>query len=295
MRAEGPFVPLNLGTLSKELMVSELFGHQKGAFTGAESPKAGRFAEADKGTLFLDEISTADEQVQVTLLRVLDRAKFRPIGAKSDTEVDVRIIAAANENLDKAVLKGTFRADLLHRFEVLHIHVPPLRQRKADIRLLSRHFLEQVKQDFHFELDGITDEAFNELVQYAWPGNVRELKNVIAHAAVIAGKGSVGVEHLPSRVTGFSRKSNRESELERKAGYSGMALAVSGGGMEPEYFFEGGGELVTVPLGLTIEELQKTYVLKTLAACGNNKTRAARQLGISRKTLYDRLTRWHTA
>jgi two-component system, NtrC family, response regulator HydG len=271
LRKSAPFVPVNTGVLTKELVASELFGHVRGAFTGADNEHAGRFSEADKGTLFLDEIITMEDNQQVALLRVLESGEFRPIGANKNRKSDVRIIAATNAALEFEVRKGRFRRDLQHRLQVFSIPVPPLRKRTEDIPMLSYGFLRALNEEFDLAIEGISDQALRLMAEYAWPGNVRELKNVIAQAAVMAGKGVIGESHLPVRF----RKTTAFTPVDR----TDMALT------DPS-------EGIVLPPGLTLEEVEKRYIQLTLAEKDNNKTHAARVLGISRKTLHDRLKRW---
>ncbi len=280
-RAGKPFVALNTGVISKELMVSELFGHVKGAFTGATEHKAGRFLEADGGTLFLDEINTMDEAVQVALLRVLETGAFRPVGAHTDEHSDVRIIAATNTDLRDAVDAGEFRADLFHRFSVLYIPLPALRERSEDIRTLIDVFLADINAEFDLHITGFGPGVLESLQCYPWTGNVRELKNTLAQACIMAEKGDITLEYLPARVRDAQASASPKEASVFEFGSDGsetQAVTVKEG--------------VFMPLGASLEEAQRTYVLRTLDFCGNNKTRAAKMLGVSRKTLYDRLGKW---
>ncbi|MFO7976760.1 MAG: sigma-54 dependent transcriptional regulator [Candidatus Hydrogenedentota bacterium] len=280
-RAGKPYVALNTGMISKELMGSELFGHVKGAFTGASNDKSGRFLEADGGTLFLDEIGTMEEAVQVALLRVLETGAFRPVGGQEDKHVDVRVIAATNIDLHEAVKNGLFRPDLLHRFEVLSIRVPPLRERLEDLPALAHDFLEHVNREFDLQVSGFAPGVLDVLRNHPWTGNVRELRNSVAQAAIMAENGLIEIRHLPRRVQGdrSPTKSSQSSLNERAKTH----------GAEPSRSEEEG---VYVPFGVSLEEAQRAFVLRTLEYCDNNKTRAARLLGLSRKTLYDRLGKW---
>ncbi len=303
-RCDAPFLAVNTGALSKQLIASELFGHVKGAFTGAAASKAGRFAEAHGGTLFLDEIATMDEEVQIALLRVLEIGKLRPVGAKRDRSVDVRLIAATNSDLRQSVTTGAFRQDLLHRLEVFRITVPPLREHVADIPVLAEHFLDQCRADFELGVTSISGRSIKVLQSYAWPGNIRELRNVIAQAAVMAQEGKIKPEHLPERL-----KKNRKTISEPIEPVEGPApveppdtetavktAETSARAPSPSTETDEAPtqEGVFIPLGSSLEEVQKAYVMKTLAFCANNKTHAARVLGISRKTLHDKLVRWNT-
>jgi len=290
-RRKGPFVPVNTGALPKELIASELFGYARGSFTGATETKQGRFSEARKGTLFLDEISTMDEIAQTSLLRVLETHKFRQIGGKRDLSVDVRIIAATNMDPRQGVREGIFRQDLLQRLQVLKIALPPLRRRKGDIKLLVPHFLDLFQKEFGTSVEGFSRETLALLRDYDWPGNVRELKNVVAQAVVMAETGRITPEYLPSRICS---QSQQQDELEDG---SLLPLAPKGAGTPPASYPGNSfpilaAEGLFLPLGLSLEEVERAYVLKMLAACGNNKTLAAKRLGTSRKSLYDRLRRW---
>jgi len=273
-RKKGPFVVANMGALPAELIASELFGHVRGAFTGALQTKMGRFQEAQGGTLFLDEITTMDERVQVALLRVLEAGKYRRVGGRRDATADARILAASNVDPRRAVRQGLFREDLLHRLEVLRVFLPPLRARKSDIRLLSQYFLDMVSRDFEIEVTGISQSALRALRSYPWPGNVRELKNVIAQAAVMAQRGRIEAEHLPPRVSGAP---DDQAQAQGEREHVELPRAKDG---------------MFIPVGTSLAEAEKTHVLRVLGACANNKTRAAELLGISRKTLYNKLAQW---
>lgn len=291
-----PFVPVNTGALSSQLVASELFGHVKGSFTGAVENQLGRFAEADGGTLFLDEIATMEERTQIALLRVLDTGMIRPVGAKHDKKVDVRLIAATNADLRKAVNAGMFREDLLQRLQVFGIFLPPLRHHIQDLTMLLYHFLDMMNAEFGLNVRDIDPDAMMLLQEYPWPGNIRELKNVVAEAVVMAESGSLKPEHLPTRITAGIKAGEKpvfvpkEAELEGPVPMKtqGMPYELESG--EPDAPPAGSG--VYIPLGASLEEVQKTYVVRTLNYCSNNKTYAARVLGVSRKTLYDKLLRW---
>lgn len=293
-RADGPFVAVNTGALSSDLVASELFGHIRGSFTGALDNKVGRYEEADGGTLFLDEIATMEDRVQVALLRMLETGTYRPVGAKTDKSAQVRIIGATNENLWYAAKAGHFREDLLHRFEVIRIALPALREHIEDVPMLAQHFLEQFRAEFEFEIDGIREDAMALLMRYRWPGNVRELKNVIAEACVMAEAGPITPRHIPRRISAPSENDTAKhfapeplgnvDAVEERAGNGSAAAPMAA----PDEAEDG----IFVRVGSPLEEVQKAYVLKTLAHCSNNKTLAARILGLSRKTLYDKLARW---
>lgn len=284
-RREAPFVAVNMGALPAELIASELFGHVKGAFTGALHARLGRFAEAEGGTLFLDEITTMDERLQVALLRVLEVQCFRQVGGSRNIPTNVRVIAASNQNPREAVRKGRFRADLFHRLQVFRIHLPPLRMRRNDIRLLAAHFLDQFREEFAGEVSGISEEAVRFLRNYGWSGNVRELKNVIAQAAVMAEKGEIRPEHLPTRIA----RPPEGSDQAPPAPPETLPLPSHGVTTFPS---DPSAQEILLPTGLSLAEVERAYILMSLAACGNNKTQTAKMLGISRKTLYSKLARW---
>lgn len=192
-RSTAPFVAINCAAIPETLLESELFGHEKGAFTGADSARPGRFEAADGGTLFLDEVGEIPTGLQVKLLRVLQEREFERLGATGSTKVDVRLVTATNRNLHEAVAQGNFRQDLLYRLEVLHIELPPLRARVDDIEPLAYHFLEKFREANSSSISSIDDSAMAALLRYNWPGNVRELENVIERAVVLAGKSASAI------------------------------------------------------------------------------------------------------
>jgi two-component system, NtrC family, response regulator AtoC len=253
-RAEGPFVAVDCGAIAEGVLESELFGHARGAFTGAQAPRRGLFEEADHGTLFLDEIGDMGPGLQARLLRALQEGTVRPVGANEPVAVDVRVVAATNRDLEQAVKDGTFRADLYYRLDVVSIRIPPLRERREDIPLLAEHFAHK-----HGRAGGTTlsPAARELLVAYSWPGNVRELENVIARALAMNPSGVILPEDLPDALRGATRA---------PAGAAGPGLADAD---RP-----------------TLAELERRYAAQVLKETGGNKTRAAEVLGIDRKTLY---------
>ncbi len=293
-RQKGPFVAVNTGALSAELVASELFGHVKGAFTGADDSHEGRFSEADSGTLFLDEVATMPERIQVVFLRVLEAGVFRSVGANQDRQANVRVIAATNMDLRQAVDAGQFREDLLQRLTVFRIVLPPLRERLEDLPALAQHVLDVHAQDLGLDVEGVSDEALEVFARYPWPGNVRELKNAIIQAAIMAREGVILPEHIPLRITSYLDPDRSAAPVERSdSGTQPPGLGVAGGETAQDSAVpQAAPPLVLPPAGLRLEDLDRAYVLKTLAACDNNKTRAAAMLGISRKTLREWLTRW---
>jgi len=293
-RCPKPFVAVNTGVLSRELIVSELFGHLKGAFTGATENKKGCFDEADGGTLFLDEIATMDERVQVAFLRVLEEGVFRPLGAPTDKQANVRIIAATNMNLRLAVANGAFREDLLQRLTVFRIVLPPLRERSEDLPVLARHFLDSYRDEFELQVTGFDDEAMELLQRYAWPGNIRELKNAIAQAAIMAGQGFVRAIHIPPRISSLHPVEAAQeigNEEHPDSGTEILAAPCS----PTDITEETTAGTVDIPLGLTLDEACQKYILATLNYADTNKSKAAKLLGMSRKTLHEKLRRWDSS
>lgn len=258
-RSKGPFVPINMGSVSKELAPSELFGHVKGAFTGATELQDGLFESARGGTLFLDEISTLDTKTQTSLLRIIENREFRRVGGKKTITTDARIIAATNRNLRQAVDQGAFRKDLLYRLEVFTINVPPLRERWEDVPLLVKHFMTQFNDEMRKNVRKIHRDALDCLIKYEWPGNVRELKNVVQRSVLLSQKNSIVSENLPERIITEDPK-RRELNLE---------------------------------LGLPLKEIEKRYIERTLWWTNGNKIKAAQMLGITRKTLYNKIDEYN--
>jgi DNA-binding NtrC family response regulator len=254
-RAEGPFVAVDCGAIAEGVLESELFGHARGAFTGAQATRRGLFEEADRGTLFLDEIGDVGPGLQARLLRVLQEGTVRPVGTNEPVAVDVRVVAATNRDLEQAVKDGTFRADLYYRLDVVSIRIPPLRERREDVPLLAEHFAHK-----HGRPEGATlSPAARELLAaYDWPGNVRELENVIARALAMNPSGVILPEDLPEAIRGAARAPPG------LASPTGLAA-----GDRP-----------------TLAELERRYAVQVLKETGGNKTRAAEVLGIDRKTLY---------
>jgi DNA-binding NtrC family response regulator len=260
-RKDEPFIAVNCGAVSPTLIESELFGHERGSFTGAARIHRGFFERAHGGTLFLDEITEMPMDSQVRLLRVLETARVVRVGAEDEIPVDIRVVAATNRPPDEAVADGKLRDDLLYRLGVFPIHVPPLRDRGADVVLLAEHFLSELNQS-EGTSKRFTREALARLRQHSWPGNVRELKNAVHRATILTDR-DIEPEHLP--------------------------LAQSAA---PEC---GPDATIRVAIGTTIAEVERRLILATLAEQGGNKERAARTLGISLKTLYNKLKRYRAA
>jgi DNA-binding NtrC family response regulator len=261
-RAEAPFVGINCAAIPETLLESEIFGHERGAFTGALDRRAGCFELADRGTLFLDEIAEMAAATQVKLLRVLQERRFRRLGGRVEQDVDVRVIAATNVSPAVALRDGRLREDLYYRLNVFSIELPPLRDRKQDLPLLIHAFLDEFNQRDRRAVKALTPEAMRLLTQYDWPGNVRELRNVIERATILARGEFIEAAHLPPLGTG------------RPAPAAPPVSAA-----------------VTLTPGMTVEEAEQKLILATLDAAGGNKTRAAEMLGISLKTLHNKLNR----
>ncbi|MCI4625343.1 MAG: sigma-54 dependent transcriptional regulator [Candidatus Magnetoovum sp. WYHC-5] len=260
-RKENPFIAVNCGAIAKDLVESELFGYVKGAFTGALKDKTGILEAAAGGTLFLDEIGETTPGFQVKLLRVLQEGEFYKVGTPVPTKIDIRVLAATNRNLQKAIEDGTFRADLFYRLNVISIYVPPLRQRKEDIPLLALHFLKKhlnkntQKGNFSFSAD-----AMKALIQYDYPGNVRELENAIEYSLVFAQKNEITIEELPSQITNLVGKHNvNEQRYELK------------------------------PLRMAKYEFERNYIISVLNQCEGNISKAARVLDVHRQNLQQKL------
>lgn len=250
-------MPVHCAALSSTLLESELFGHEKGAFTGAAERRKGRFELADGGSLFLDEIGEVDASVQVKILRALEERRFERVGGQESIDVDTRLIAATNRDLKKMVAEGKFREDLYYRLYVVVIHLPALRERKSDIPLLLKHYLDVFNQENGRAIEGFSPDALDLLSAYRWPGNVRELRNVVEQIVVLSRSQRIGVRDLPAHI--------------RETG-------GSGGGLQIE--------------GRTLEEMEKQAILQALKESGDNRTRAAEKLGISRRTLHRKIAEY---
>ncbi|HON06882.1 MAG TPA: sigma-54 dependent transcriptional regulator [Verrucomicrobiota bacterium] len=265
-RSHRPLVIVHCAALSPTLLESELFGHEKGAFTGAFERRIGRFEEANGGTLFLDEIGEIDPAIQVKLLRFLGEHSFERVGSNKTIKSDVRIIAATNRNLYEMVKKGTFREDLYYRLRVVEINLPPLREKKIDIPLLAANFIKEFAIKNGKVVTGINDEAMEYLLKYDWPGNVRELRTTIEHAVVFCKGDTITARDLPL----FIRQPNRPE-----------ITSDSNTSTKPQ---------INAPDSpLTIKEAEKQLIINALNECGGNRTLAAKRIGISRRTLHRKL------
>jgi two-component system response regulator PilR (NtrC family) len=258
-RAQAPFITINCGAFPETLLESELFGYMKGAFTGANENRQGLFRAAHGGTLFMDEIGNMSLTMQVKLYRVLQEGKVRPIGSTEESDVDVRIIAATNKSFEKEIAEGRFREDLYYRLSVIPILVPALRERREDIPLLARHFLERFRKTMEKPIEGISPEAMNRLELYDWPGNVRELENTMERAVALETGREISLRVLPDRI----------------AGYAGNPTAGATGGSIAEFPAEG------VDFEKEIAEAERHYLRLALEKSGGVRTKAADLLKIS--------------
>lgn len=279
-RRDQPFVPLDCATLPEALVESEIFGYEKGAFTGALDRKPGRFERADKGTLFLDEVGNLAPHVQMKLLRVLQEGEVERLGGKEGISVDVRLIAATNMHLEDLMRRGAFRDDLFHRLNVFVICLPPLREREGDLELLSRFFLEKFNRELDRSALGISDEAMALMHRYGWPGNVRELQNAIKSAVILADQWILP-QHLPARLTkapgGPQTQIETCSTSERDGEFLSGQPASSIGGLK------------TASIKQVAKEAERKLIVEMLWNCHWNKAQAARRLGVDYKTLYNKI------
>jgi two-component system response regulator HydG len=257
-RENHPFIKLNCAAISEGLLESELFGHEKGAFTGAVRRREGRFSQAHRGSLFLDEISEMSMAMQAKLLRVIQEKEFTRVGGEEVLTVDVRIITATNRDLLAEVQQGNFREDLYYRLNVINLKVPPLRERREDIPLLAEHFLKMFSAKNDKAIKGFTPQAMDRLIRYRWPGNVREMMNAVESAVVLSDSEYISESDL--------------SLLHAELPSQEAAAPVSA--------------------DLPLEEVEKTTILKTLEISGGNKSEAARKLGITRATLHKKLKKY---
>ncbi|HRE89638.1 MAG TPA: sigma-54 dependent transcriptional regulator [Myxococcota bacterium] len=287
----GPFVPVNCGAIPTPLLESELFGHVKGAFTGADRNRMGRFESASGGTLFLDEIGETPLELQVKLLRVLQDRIYVPVGGSSPKTADVRIVAATNVDVNQAIREGRFREDLFFRLDVIRIELPPLRERRMDIEPLARHFIALHAAPNLSEVDDITRAALDELERHGWPGNVRELENVIQGILVLKERGAIEAEDVRQKLHGRSR----ERDLVRP-GALFLGPTTSAAQSRGEARLDGKAPSVSLPdeglpLKDTLERLERELIREALTRCNGNRARAATLLGLNRTTLVEKLKR----
>ena len=255
-RTDKNFIKVNCGALPETLLESELFGHEKGAFTGAYKEHQGRFELANQGTIFLDEIGEMSPSAQVRLLRVLQEGKFERVGSSKTIQVDVRVIAATNRDLRESVKQGKFREDLFYRINVFHLRLPPLRERKGDLALLASHFIRKYADKNHKTVHGLGQKAYEILESYHWPGNVRELENVVEHAVIMARGNRITEENLPE----LFHRADHESPKK-----------------------------ISIPLGYTMADAEAIILQRTLEMTRSDKEAAAKILGFSPRTLYRKM------
>jgi len=258
LRKNTPFIAVDCGAIPKDLAASEFFGHIKGSFTGAIENKTGAFEAAQGGTLFLDEIGNLTYEVQVQLLRALQERKVRPVGSTNEIAIDVRLISATNENLQKAIGRGDFREDLYHRINEFTLRIPDLKEREDDFALFAERFLEQANKDLQKDITGFDPEAFALMKAYPWPGNIRQLRNTIKYATLLATGPYITIQHLPGELF--------EAATERANTNTGLSLKD--------------------------ENHERNLILKALKEADNNRTKAARLLGVDRKTLYNKMRQY---
>lgn len=270
-RADKPFVAMDCGTLSKELAGSELFGHVKGAFTGALSDKEGHFELANGGTLFLDEVANLSIEIQASLLRVIQERKFKRVGGNKEMAVDVRIIVASNEDLQEAYRKGKFREDLYHRFNEFSINLPALRNRKKDIPLFADFFLQKAKEELYRDIEDFDEEVMNMFTNYSWPGNLREFRNVVRRSVLLTSSGKISSKTLPWEIT-------NPTALQDHSGKETHFKIPEEMGIKKDF-----------DLKDAATKAEYEAIMKVLKEVNFNKTRAAEILRIDRKTLYNKI------
>ncbi|MFH1738890.1 MAG: sigma-54 dependent transcriptional regulator, partial [bacterium] len=259
-RRNKPFIKVNCAAISPDLLESELFGHEKGSFTGAIRSSEGKFIMSEGGSILLDEVSEMSQKLQAKLLRVLQEREVDKVGGREPVKVDVRVMATTNRNLEQAIKEGRFREDLFYRINVVSIEFPPLRERKSDIPLLVRHFVDKYNREMNKRIQGISKDVEALLWKCDWPGNVRQLENVIERAVVLAKESLIDTEHLPAELHDQS----------------------------PERLVQDGGPRV----GMTVSEMERELIFKTLETVGDNRTKAAEMLGISIRTLRNKLNEY---
>lgn len=262
-RSEAPFIKINCAALTETLLESELFGHEKGSFTGADRRREGKFRQADGGSIFLDEISEMSPAMQVKLLRVLQEREITRVGGSEVIKINVRVIAASNKDLKKEIARGRFREDLFYRLNVVTLHVAPLSERREDIPLLAQNFLNIFSSNNSKSIKGFTPQAMEKMIKYAWPGNVRELMNAVERAVVLS-----RTEYLDADELALLMEDNATAEKNEQNG---------------------------LPENVLLTEMEKRTILETLDAAGGNKSEAARRLGITRKTLRSKLEKYEGA
>ena len=263
-RKDRPFISINCGALTETLLESELFGHERGAFTGAVTMKKGRFELADGGTLFLDEIGEMPPSLQVKLLRILQEMEFERVGGTKSIKVDVRVLSASNRDIKEDVTNSLFREDLFYRINVIHIEVPSLRERIEDVKLLVKYFIEKYRKDEGKNEIELSPEAWKVLFNYSWPGNVRELENIVERAVVLHSGGLISVEDLPSEVSG----EQEDLDIDRFIPYD-------------------------APLQKTLEEIEERLIRRALSRCNNVQSHAAEMIGITKSLIQHKMKKYN--
>lgn len=280
-RAKGPFIKVNCSALSEGLLETELFGHVRGAFTGAVEDRKGRFELADGGTIFLDEVGSMSEQLQAKLLRVLQEREFERVGGAKTIEIDVRVVAATNMDLEELMSEGAFRQDLFYRLNVIPIFIPPLRERREDIQFLVQHFLDKYNEHYGKAVEKMSRQVMDALLEYPWPGNVRELESCIERAVVLSQDGALSMSLLPINIRSF-RESERRPGPIPQASEDVLAQLIKG--LRSSHVSGASGLHTTV-----ISQVEKALLTEILEANDHVQTRAARELGITRNTLRKRI------
>ena len=283
-RRDQPFVPLDCATLPESLVESEIFGYEKGAFTGALDRKPGRFERSDKGTLFLDEVGNLAIHVQMKLLRVLQEHEVERLGGKGGISLNLRLIAATNMDLEDLMRRGTFRDDLFHRLNVFVISLPPLREREGDLEPLCKFFLQKFNRDLDRPVQGISDEAMALMQRYDWPGNVRELHNTMKSAVILSGD-YILPKHLPARLV--SAPAARQDHADASRASEPVSELAAGVGPARS------GALQSTSIKQVAKAAERELIVDTLGNCHWNKAQAARQLGVDYKTLYNKIKAYH--
>ncbi|MCU1223340.1 MAG: two component, sigma54 specific, transcriptional regulator, Fis family [Edaphobacter sp.] len=292
-RRNKPFVAVNCAAIPETLIESEIFGHEKGSFTGALERRAGCFELAEEGTLLLDEIGEMPAATQAKLLRVLEDRKLRRLGSKVETPVDVRVVAATNKDPELAVASGELRGDLYYRLNVFNIQMPPLRDHLKDVAAIAEKMIGDMNERHGCTVTGVKDSLLKRMEEYNWPGNVRELRNTIERAVILAGSGMLAVEHLAPHFgeQGFAPAANKSGRFVAAA----MGSAETSAGSDEVQRYLEDKNTVRVEVGTTVDEAERQLILKTLSSTHNNKTKAAEILGISSKTLQNKLKEYQNA
>lgn len=284
-----PFITVNCGAIPEELLESELFGHEKGSFTGAIRTRIGRFELANGGTIFLDEIGDMSPSLQVKILRVLQNKSFERVGGTETINVDVRIVAATNKNLEQAIEEGKFREDLFYRLNVIPVHLPALRERKTDIPVLVNHFVEYFNETMQKQITEVPDETLKYLIDYNWPGNIRELENLMERLVILSGKGAIYPQDLPERVLGKPAEEINKDQKELFTDddiIAAESLALREA-FKPKFFVGITDE--GVDLKKMVEDFEKELIVEALDKTDWVKNKAAELLGLNRTTLVEKI------